>query len=515
MQFLEKRHGYFERKMVIWQTLVQVCRRWQSVVFGSPRRLGLQLVCTTKTSTGTLDVWPALPLVIEDEYCQKEGLIALLERSDLVRRITQIYLHNVHLEDISEAMEVPFPELTDLTLSRSNDETEPLIPLSDSFLGGSAPQLQFFILDRIPFPGLPKILSSATHLTDLRLIRIPHSGYISPEALAACLSMLTSLGYLFLQFQSPQYRLDRESRRPPPSTRTVLPALTRFLFKGVSEYLEDLVACVDIPQLNHLDITFFNDIVFDTSQLSRLIHDIPTFKAFDKATVSLWYAIASVRLSSKASGGGELNVEIQVLCRELDWQVSFLEQVCTSSFSLLSTLEDLYVNDCPYSWPVRENNNVLWLELLHPFTTVKNIFLSEGIAPHVVPALQELVGGRTAEVLPTLQNVFIERLQPSGPVQEGVEKFIAARQLTSHPIAVSRWDKYPSLPQAPHNLDLSPDALRINPEEPAQAEYLPGSPSPVALVPESGHLTVGSESPPDFMAASAASTRPSNIDLFL
>ena len=30
-----------------WQTLVHVCRRWRSVVLGSPRRLGLQLVCTS------------------------------------------------------------------------------------------------------------------------------------------------------------------------------------------------------------------------------------------------------------------------------------------------------------------------------------------------------------------------------------------------------------------------------------------------------------------------------------
>jgi hypothetical protein len=84
------------------------------------------------------------------------------------------------------------------------------------------------------------------------------------------------------------------------------------------------------------------------------------------------------------------------------------------------------------------------MELLHPFTMVKNLFLSENIAPRVVPALQELVGSRTTEVLPTLQNVFIEKLQPSGHVQEGIGKFVAARQVTSHPIVVSCWDRDPS-----------------------------------------------------------------------
>jgi hypothetical protein len=47
------------------------------------------------------------------------------------------------------------------------------------------------------------------------------------------------------------------------------------------------------------------------------------------------------------------------------------------------------------------------------------------VAPRIVAALQELVGARSMEVLPTLQNIFLEELQPSDPVQEGVGKFVA------------------------------------------------------------------------------------------
>jgi hypothetical protein len=120
-----------------WQTLVHVCRRWRSIVFGSPRRLNLQLVCTTKTSArDTLDVWPELPLVIEDDDCQKEGLIALLERRELVRRISRMILTVDCLEDIPEALHVPFPELTYLMIHYWDEESEPIISLSDSFLGG-------------------------------------------------------------------------------------------------------------------------------------------------------------------------------------------------------------------------------------------------------------------------------------------------------------------------------------------------------------------------------------------
>ena len=150
--------------MKAWQSLVHVCRRWRSVVFGSPRRLDLELVCTANTpARDTVDVWPALPLVIKDwDYNRGsvDNIIALLEHSDLVRRITQIILWRVsrsQLEDILEAMQVPFPELTHLDLRRY-DGTEPVLPLSDSFLGGSAPRLRFLKLVGIPYPGLPKLL---------------------------------------------------------------------------------------------------------------------------------------------------------------------------------------------------------------------------------------------------------------------------------------------------------------------------------------------------------------------
>ena len=71
---------------------------------------------------------------------------------------------------------------------------------------------------------------------------------------------------------------------------------------------------------------------------------------------------------------------------------------------------------------------------------MKNLYICKTFAPHIVPALQELVGVRTTEVLPTLQNIFLEELQASGHVLEGIQQFVAARQVTGHPIAVSRWD---------------------------------------------------------------------------
>ena len=185
-----------KRGIEAWQTLVHVCRLWRNVVFGSPRRLNLRLVCTPETLVRDVDVWPVLPLCILG-YCydsaeSADDTLAALGHSDRIDQL-EIAVRHLQLEDLFQAMEVRFPELTYLNLSRisKNLPISPVVP--NSFLGGSAPRLKTLILDHIPFPGLPRLLLSATNLVTLRLYHIPRSGYISSKAMVTCLTMLTSL----------------------------------------------------------------------------------------------------------------------------------------------------------------------------------------------------------------------------------------------------------------------------------------------------------------------------------
>jgi hypothetical protein len=109
----------------------------------------------------------------------------------------------------------------------------------------------------------------------------------------------------------------------------------------------------------------------------------------------------------------------------------------------LSTVEVLYIEH-EYSQLVWKNDaieNTLWLQLLLPFTAVKDLYLSKEFAPGIAAALQDLVGARITDVLPSLQNVFMEGLEPSGPLQESIGRFVAARLLSDRPITISAWDK--------------------------------------------------------------------------
>ena len=430
-----------EGNIQAWHSLVHVCRKWRTIVLGSPRRLDLRLFSKDTTPVKeTLAVWPPLPIVIGQGFprCWRmDNIIAALEHND---RVCDIRLWDVELEEVLPVMQQPFPALIRLRMLRDDDgfrwtdEQLETPVVSESFLGGSAPRLQRLTLGLISFPGLPKLLLSATGLVKLHLEKIPHSGYISPEAMVRCLSTLPRLETLKLGFKSP---LSRPVRGPHPPTRSILLALTSFWFRGVSEYLEDLVARIDAPQLDSFDVKFFHRLIFDTPQLVQFVARTPNTHPPVEAHIIFSYWKVVVIFPRTFPRGFSLGIS----CRQSDWQLSSLTQVCSSSFpeGFISTVEHLYIcegKNLSLRWQ-DDIEDSQWLEVLHPFTAVKYLYLSRGFTSSIAPALQELAG----EVLPSLQNLLFEDLPQSGPVREPIEKFAALRQLASHPITVSHWDR--------------------------------------------------------------------------
>jgi hypothetical protein len=222
-------------------------------------------------------------------------------------------------------------------------------------------------------------------------------------------------------------------------TRTHLPLLKVLDFSGVSEYLEDFLAQIDAPLLDNLRIAFFHQLLFDTPQLALFIIRTPkfNFKVHDALLdFSDWFA--RVKFAQAFDGA----LELAISCRRPDWQLSSLAQLCSSSFpqAIISAVEHFYIHEGVWTLPWDDIESSQWLELLHPFTAVKDLYISPKFASNIAPALQELVGERVTEVLPALQTLFLEKL-PSKPVQEAIEKFVSARQLSGHPITVSRWEK--------------------------------------------------------------------------
>jgi len=419
-----------------WHTLVHVCRKWRGVVFASPRWLHLELRCTNKSPVRKmLDVWPALPIVI-DAYITNSrrsgvtNIITALKRHDLVCRINIWGVPSSLLK--SGAIKKRFPELTDLTL-RSDEENAPIIP--DMFLGGSAPRLQSLEFRGIPFPfpALRKLLLSATDLVTFHLLDIPNSGYIPPELIATSLSALTRLQEFFIDFRSPRSRADRERRHPPLLKRLVLPSLTEFYFKGDSEYLEEIVSRIDAPALDRVTITFFNQLVFNTPLLRNFFSRTAVFQEPHLAEVSPHTHCINFTLFRHEGMADRAILVVRISCCLIEWQLSSLAQFLSTSLPPLHTLERLRI--LGYSG-IHGMESSQWLELLHPFVTVRDLVLSLAFYRPFASALRELTGNTVTEVLPALRQIFVDEFDLSEPIQEAFARFISARRLSGHPVAV-------------------------------------------------------------------------------
>ena len=420
-------------------------------MFASPHRLELRLRCTPRTPVKkTIAIWPTLPIIVDNwpdfrppvRPPPKDGdnLVAVLEHRDRVSWIRLLGLTSRLLARLVTVMQEPFTALKTLQLGiESNDDMAPVLP--NAFLGGSAPYLHFLLLEGVPFPTLPRLLSSSGDLTEVRLRRIPSAGYFSPEAMATCLSTLINLKFLTIEFQSPSSRSNQSSRRSPQLTRVILPALAEFQFRGMSEYLEDFVARIDAPHLRLADITFFHQLIVDVRLLPWFIGRSEKLKPLDTATVIFGDRTVATVLGRQPQRPYNPSADrqyfmLQISCKELDWQVSSIAQICRQFLPILSSVERLHINDSYYLKPDGQDDmdSMQWLELLHFFPLVETLRISKYLRPFVMPVLNDLTGERAVEVLPALRNLYLMGMQPSE--REVVEPFVAARQLSDHSVTV-------------------------------------------------------------------------------
>jgi hypothetical protein len=427
-----------------WYTLVHVCRRWRSIVFESPRHLNVQLHYTPNRQVKVmLDTWPTLPIHISADgyksarWHSENNLIAALEHTN---RICQIQLKGFScskLENILTAMQKPFPALTSLDIGCPMFFPGAMAVLPQAFLGGSAQHLRSCKFSGVEFPGIWKLLLTANHLVTLHLWDSPHSMHASPEEMVTYLSTMPNLESLPIGFRSPQPLRnwpDQPNQHQPPLTRVILPSLTKFHFLVMGEYIEDFVSRIDAPLLDEVDITFFDQPIFHAPRLHDFLARNEKFKAHRRGAVVFCSSSIELKLGSFSLG---------ILCERSGRQVSSMAQFCSSSLYRSSALKRL---DICRVYPLishrqHEVAETQWLDLLRPFTGLKDLHVGEGLTQHYALALQELAGQRVTEVLPALQNLFIEKLELSRLIQQILGQFVAARQLLGLPVAVHNWDR--------------------------------------------------------------------------
>jgi hypothetical protein len=390
-------------------------------MFVSSRHLHLELLCTNGTPVKEhLGHLPAFPIVISflDNFFKHndgDNLIAALEHRDRVQ-VAEINVPFSLYDKLVTVMQEPLPALTHLRFYSNKFVKMPIIP--DTFLGGSAPRLETIYIAGIPFPTAPALLSSARNLVDVDLREMPQDGYIPPDAMVASLAVLPKLKYLTLGYERGTSYHDRI--RLPSITRTVLPALTKFFFDGLFEYLEDFMAQIDAPQLNFLHIEYQDqdsDTDYQIPELFKFIDrsEILKLSCFRRADLLIESYTTIVELNQ-----GQSSFRLSI-------QEDAVVQVVNQISALLLNVDRLFIS------PILERDEDLgdgieWLELLRSFTAVKALSVDIELAHHIRLALNSVTG----DVLPALQLLFLEN-QFNQEVMS-MKKFVAARQNMGCPV---------------------------------------------------------------------------------
>ena len=427
-------HHFLRSSPQFWHTLTHVCQKWRQIIFESPLGLRLQLHCTYGTPVLTaLRYWPPFPLVVNYGEIQRppapedeDNIMAALEHADRVHSIS-FTVSSSFLNKLS-TISKPFSELEDLVLL-PGDNSELTLP--SVFWWGH--RLRTLRSTRIAFPSLPQLLHPSQNLVDIQIHEIPSVGYFSPEAFANALCGMTQLQTLSLHLLSFPPRREYLSLPPSPGDRVVLPVLTRFKYRGISKYLDILVARIDAPRLRDIETRFFSQPTLDAWQLSGFVNRIELLRSPLRADILSSGGAISITFTQP---GAYTRLILQISCEQLDWQLSFISQICGQFSSFISSVEEL---DIKTAGPLRvpdHMGNDQWLQVIRAFDDAKDIHVPGEFVTDILHAFRLADEGHDV-MLPSLQNLDVKGPTPVGePWWEAVDSFISQRQLSGHPVQI-------------------------------------------------------------------------------
>jgi hypothetical protein len=433
-----------------WYTLAHVCQRWRRVLFATPTRLGITLVCNSRTPVvDMLANSPPLPLIIywgnpgtlDTDGSVKNVLLALSHR-DRVRRLT-LHMSETSMCEVFSSMKGPLPMLETLQLycSTYNGNIRSNTKLPTMF---EAPNLRHLQLSDLKLlPQSAKLLNNVTARPSIVSFTV---GEITtkPAALMACLASMPRLkvlkiGVFFSIPSGPTERKERDlcAGGRPESTQLALTDLEEFEYQGISDYLEALAAQISAPFLKKLSITLSNT-VDDNADLNAT-----RFKYLSRlisGAAGLAFQFARVRFKDGFSivldhdelwtGRGAFELRFNNRTYHFEADVGRVADICRVLAPMPSTVQSLLLEDGNRnSWdpkPEREE----WHELLRVFDNVKTLRVAGRFVEELDKALKPDKNDSVQALLPRLQEI----------VQYGPEKefaaFVQARQVAGSPVRV-------------------------------------------------------------------------------
>jgi hypothetical protein len=362
----------------------------------------------------------------------EDNILLGLQQHDRVRQI-DLQAPSSSLHMWLKLMNKQFSGLRDLTLSESSTTIEETYLMLPETL--QAPDLRRLTLHGIGLPTGVPLLSSAISLSTLTLTRIGASCYFPPRHLVTQLRGLPHLEELSIGFAIPIPLPSSEGELlPTPIPPVILPALMQLTFRGVDVYLDNLVAQINTPLLERLSLTLFFDLTFTLENLTEFIHRTNAFGClFSQVTFNKDGASINVGQYENRDIG---KFSFKVNCEPLDWQIDSATLVCSALGKVLSTVEDLRLDldadEMPSGWE-DALENMLGYELLLPFVGVKKLHIAPPLTLELSRALHSVPGELVLELLPELQELEVQLIDPSKKAFSG---FVETRKSVGRPVTL-------------------------------------------------------------------------------
>ncbi|KAI0258965.1 hypothetical protein BC834DRAFT_908746 [Gloeopeniophorella convolvens] len=276
-----------------WQSLARVCWRWRRLILSSPKRLRLDFLLTYGAPfTSILHLPPDFALEFDfsdEEYGDEDDddpaiagkliswapadfdgvALVFRERPERIRKIN-LLAHGSDIRKLFAALTGPTPQLESLQVHAANWPW-PLQVFPDNFLEGSAPALRMIELTGVlpPLPSAPHI----THFEFTLEFGLPEDPPSLFDYLGEHVRQMSQLETLLLHCQAyDSLSAGAQNLSPPVGPPTVLPALSRFYFYGLSAHLEVFTCRLVAPMLEDLHIHFEDRSLLAVPSLSGFIH---------------------------------------------------------------------------------------------------------------------------------------------------------------------------------------------------------------------------------------------------
>ena len=389
---------------------------------------------------------PPLPLIIDylDDVREasaedEESILPALRHRDCVRRIG-LRMPAPNLLEPIKAMDGQFPALERLFIwPRTQDDTSLILPTTFQ-----ASHLGMISMSYATLPVGSPLLTTTVGLAFLSLWDMPLSAYFQLSYLVARLASMPQLESLSIGFQCPipTHDTERQPLHTSIGMHVTLPNFRLLFFRGISAYLEGLLARISTPLLEVLQIRLFNQLNFTVPHLLQFMSRTENL-GFRLARLTFYREV--VVLTADRREEDRVNpLDVAIGCKHVDWQVSSAAQILNALVPVLSVVEGLVLGYEEHDLSSEQHNEVnhtQWCDLLRPFSGVKVLHVAGGLIRKLSHSLRLGDGQPPLELLPQLQELIYYKENDPG---DAFTSFIDARQNAGRSVALIRNPPPPS-----------------------------------------------------------------------